>query len=133
MNAVVGWVLAALALAAGWRSYGWPGVALGVTLVAFWLVLQFSRSLRVMRTAGGSPVGRVPSAVMFNARLRPGLQMMAVLALTKSLGRRLEGTAAGTAEEVFGWADDGGVEVVANFRGGRLLRWELRRPPDAAE
>ena len=43
-----------------------------------------------MRNAGSAPVGHVDSAVMLNAKLREGLQMLQVLALTKSLGRRVD-------------------------------------------
>lgn len=128
MNPIVGWVLAAFALAAGWRAYGLPGVALGLTLIVFWLVLQFNRSLRVMRNAGAAPIGRVDSAVMLNARLRSGMQMLQVLALTKSLGRRVAPGA-----DVYAWADDGLAEVVVTFDNGRCTRWVLNRPPDAAE
>ena len=102
MNPVVGWILAALALVAGWRAYGLPGVALGLTLIAFWLVLQFNRSIRVMRNAGASPVGQIDSAVMLNARLRTGMQMLQVLTVTKSLGRRVTPGA-----DVYAWADAG--------------------------
>jgi len=87
MNPILGWALAALLLVAGWQGYGIKGIALGVTLIVFWLILQFNRSLRVMRNAGSAPVGHVDSAVMLNAKLREGLQMLQVLALTKSLGR----------------------------------------------
>ena len=128
MNPIIGWVLAALALAAGWRAYGLQGVALGVTLIAFWLVLQFNRSLRVMRNAGASPIGRIDSAVMLNAKLRAGMQMLQVLALTKSLGRRVRPDA-----DVYAWADEGLSEVVVTFQDGRCKHWELNRPAEAPE
>ena len=50
MNPWLGWALAAAALFLGWRSYGWPGVALAFSVIVFWLLLQFNRSIRVMRT-----------------------------------------------------------------------------------
>jgi hypothetical protein len=128
MNPFVGWILAVLALVAGWRAYGMNGLALGATLIVFWLVLQFNRALRAMRLAGEAPLGRVDSAVMLNARLRAGMQMIQVLKLTKSLGRRVSPGA-----EVFAWTDGGGVEVLVTFGNGRCKRWELRRPEEAAE
>lgn len=120
---VVGWSLAALAVAVGYASYGWPGALLGITVIVFWLLLQFSRMLRVMRRAAQSPVGHVPSAVMFNARLRSGMRLIDVLQLTRSLGER-----ASEAPEVWRWVDAGGAAVALTFEKGRLARWVLTRP-----
>lgn len=124
MNPVIGWALAVLAIAVGYASYGWPGVALAFTVVVFWLLLQFSRTLRVMRGAAAQPVGRVPSAVMFNTRLKPGLRMLDLLQMTKSLGQRVS-----DAPEVWRWTDDGDVAVEITFRNGRVADWVLKRPP----
>jgi hypothetical protein len=132
MNPIVGWILAALALFAGWRAYGLPGIALGVTLIAFWLVLQFNRSVRVLRNAGESPIGKVDSAVMLNAKLRAGMLMLQVLTLTKSLGRRV-GADTGGNVEVYAWTDAGGAAVVVTFERGRCKRWVLERPAEADE
>jgi hypothetical protein len=124
MNPTLGWGLAVVAIAVGYASYGWPGVALAFTVVVFWLLLQFSRTLRVMRGASGRPVGRVPSAVMFNTKLKPGLRMLDLLQMTKSLGQRVSDE-----PEVWRWTDDGDVEVEVTFRGGRVAEWVLKRPP----
>jgi hypothetical protein len=125
VNPILGWALAALLLFSAWQGYGIKGIALGVTLIVFWLVLQFNRSLRVMRNAGTSPVGHVGSAVMLNAKLRAGMQMLQVLTLTKSLGRRVD-----PAGEVYEWADDGGAKVVVTFANGRCRQWTLERPAE---
>jgi len=93
----------------------------------FWLLLQFSRALRAVRNAAGAPVGSVRSAVMLNVRLKPGMTLPQVLALTGSLGQQAP---APDGEETWCWQDAGGVEARLAFRGNRLLRWELRRPPD---
>ena len=127
MNPIVGWVLAAMLLLAAWQGYGLKGLALGVTLIVFWLVLQLNRSIRVMRNAGSAPIGHVDSAVMLNAKLKPGMQMLQVLTLTKSLGRRLRPDA-----DLYAWADAGGSEVVVTFEGGRCKRWVLERPDESA-
>ena len=127
MNPILGWGLAALAVAVGWASYGWPGVALAFSVIVFWLLIQFSRSLRVLRNAGGKPIGHVDSAVMFNAKLRPGMPMLQVVALTKSLGRRVS-----ESPERWAWADEGGAEVVLDFDKGKCVRWALNRPAEAA-
>jgi hypothetical protein len=123
VNPIVGWLLAVVLLVAAWQSYGLKGLALAGTVIVFWLVLQFNRSIRVMRNAGASPIGHVDSAVMLNAKLQPGLQMLQVLRLTRSLGRRVRPDA-----EIFAWSDAGGSEVVVTFEGGRCKRWVLERP-----
>ena len=128
MNAWFGWALAAAALFIGWRSYGWPGVALAFSVIVFWLLLQFSRSVRVMRGASESPVGHVDSAVMLNAKLREKQPMLEIVKLTKSLGQRV-----GDEPEVWRWTDDGGSSVEITFVNGRCTRWVLQRPPETAE
>ena len=49
MSAALGWALALAALVAGYVGYGWPGVVLALSVVVFWMLLQFSRALRAMR------------------------------------------------------------------------------------
>ncbi len=123
MNAVFGWALAAVALAAGWRGYGWPGVALGLSVIAFWLLMQFNRSLKVMRNAASAPVGHIDSAVMLNAKLEPGLPMLRVVSLTRSLGKRVAED-----PETWAWVDASGSGVTIVFDKGRCQRWTLSRP-----
>jgi hypothetical protein len=129
--AVVGWALAAAALLVGWLSYGWRGLVLAISVIAFWLLLQWSRTLRVLRNAARSPLGHVDSAVMFNAKLSVGLRLPDVIGMTRSLGRKVsEQTAQGG--EVFAWRDGGGDEVELTFVDGRCTRWQLRRDSAAA-
>ena len=123
MNAKLGWALAALAVAAGYLGYGWRGVLLALTVTMFWLLLQFSRALRVMRLAAQAPIGHVPSAVMLNSKLHAGMQMMDVVKLTRSLGRKLRDE-----PETFAWRDESGAEVELEFVGGRCRSWRLTRP-----
>lgn len=136
MNATMGWALAAAAVLLGWFQYGWQGLVMAISVVVFWLLLQFSRALRLMRQAGEAPLGRVASAVMLQSRLKPGLTMMQVVALTRSLGKKqaLPVPAADPAvDEVWRWDDDGGAGVVLEFGAGRLRRWRMERPPEAPE
>ena len=123
MSAKLGWALAVLALAAGYLGYGWRGLLLALTVIAFWLLLQFSRALRVMRLAARAPVGHVPSAVMLHARLHAGMQMMNVVKLTRSLGRKLRDE-----PDTFAWRDESGAEVEVEFADGRCRTWRLTRP-----
>jgi len=122
MNPVAGWALAAAAVVVGGVGYGWRGVALAVSAVAFWLLLQFSRTLRVMRAAAARPLGRVDSAVMLQSKLAPGMRMLQIVALAGSLGRKL-----GDDPECFAWHDGGGDRVRLEFSAGRLARWQLER------
>jgi len=128
MNPIVGWVLAALGIAAGYVGWGWPGVVLGITVLVFWLLLQFSRSLRVLKRAAGSPVGHVDSAVMLHSKLKAGMALMQVLVLTRSLGTKLSET-----PECWGWADPGGARISLEFDAGKLQSWTLARDEAASE
>ncbi len=128
MNPAVGFSLAALGIAAGYVGWGWPGVLLGVTVLVFWLLLQFSRSLRVLKQAAGAPVGHVDSAVMLHSKLKTGMTLSQVLLLTRSLGTRL-----GDAPERWGWADSGGARLSLEFDGGKLQSWTLTRDEAAPE
>jgi len=92
-------------------------------VVVFWLLLQFSRAMRAMRQAGQAPVGHVDSAVMLNAKLQPGMTMLQVIGLTRSLGRKLDG-----GDDHWSWSDEGGSTVKMRFEGGKLARFELDRP-----
>ena len=128
MNPVIGWGLAAGVVALGWVQYGWQGLLLALSVVVFWLLLQFSRALRAMKNAGAAPIGHVPSAVMFNARLKAGMTLLQVIQLTRSLGRRA--SPEGEEPERWEWADDGGARVALELRGGKLVHWELHRPAE---
>ena len=123
MSAKLGWALAVLALAAGYLGDGWRGLLLALTVIAFWLLLQFSRALRAMRLAAHAPIGHVPSAVMLHARLHAGMQMMNVVKLTRSLGRKLRDE-----PDTFAWRDESGAEVEIEFADGRCRSWRLTRP-----
>ena len=109
MNPVLGWALAA-------------------TLIVFWLVLQFNRTVRAMKNAADAPVGLIDNAVMFNARLRAGMALVQVIAVTKSLGRKVS-----DAPEVWRWQDAAGSSVTLVFDKARLQRWTLERPAAAPE
>ena len=118
----LGWLLAVAAVTAGYVGWGWRGVVLALTAIVFWLLLQFSRALRTLRDAGSRPVGQVPNAVMFNARLQSGMRLPQILVLTRSLGRKLADD-----PETYAWADAAGDEVQVELRGGRVTRWALKR------
>ncbi len=126
----MGWALAAVALGVGYVGYGWPGVLLALTVIVFWLLMQFSRALRTMRRAASRPVGVVTSSVMLHAGLHTGMRLPQILVLTGSLGLKVDGPP-GADGESYAWRDAGGDEVVVELRGGVLSAWRLQRS-DAA-
>ena len=123
MDPRVGWLLAALFTLLAWLAYGIHGLAFAASAVVFWLLLTFSRAMRVMRNAGEAPVGSVPNAVMFHAGLARGMTMLQVLGKTKSLGRKVDGS-----DDDWRWSDGAGASVVLHFERGRLRAWQLERP-----
>jgi hypothetical protein len=129
MNPIVGWTLALVGIVAGTTIYGLQGLVLAVTIVVFWLLLQFGQVMRVMRGASLSPVGHVDSAVMLHAKLQRGMRMLDVVKLTRSLGRQ----SSGDGGDVVTWTDPGGARVAATFAGGRLRSWAFERPAPYAE
>lgn len=108
------------------QKYGWPGVAVVTGGLVMWLLLHVTRLMTVFKRASNRPIGHVDSAVMFNAKLKAGLTLMHVLAMTRSLGQRL--TREGDDPEQYRWTDASDSSVTASFGGGRLREWTLQRP-----
>jgi len=119
--------VACIALTVGaWRAYQWPGVALVATGLVMWMLLHFTRILTVLKRATDRPVGSVASAVMLNAKLRKGVNLMHVIAMTRSLGLLISDK--DTQPEVFRWSDAGPSHVTCTFVSGKLSAWVLERP-----
>lgn len=110
----------------GYASAGWPGVAAVVGGLVMWALLHFTRLMNVMKKAANRPMGYVGSAVMLNARLKPGVNLMHVMAMTQSLGERL--SAENAQPEVYRWTDGTRSHVTCEFANGRLQKWTLERP-----
>ena len=115
----------------GYASAGWPGVAAVVGGLVMWALLHFTRIMNVMKKAANRPMGYVGSAVMLNARLKPGVNLMHVMAMTQSLGERL--SAENAQPEVYRWTDGTQSHVTCEFANGRLQKWTLERPQAEAE
>jgi hypothetical protein len=120
------WVAAAALVALAYRSYGGPGVALVVGGLLFWLLLHFNRLMQVLKRAADRPIGHVDSAVMLNAKLKPGVTLLHVLALTRALGELK--SQKDSQPELFRWTDESGSFVDCEFNQGKLVKWELTRP-----
>jgi hypothetical protein len=119
-------VLGVVVVAAAWRAYGWPGVALAVTGLVMWLLLHFNRTMQVIKRAADRPLGYVDSAVMLNAKLKPRATLLHVVAMTRALGQQL--SPVNEQPEIFRWTDPGGSSVTCEFHGGKLVKWQLDRP-----
>lgn len=110
-----------------WYRFGWQGVAVVATAIVMWALLHFNRMMQVLRRAANRPIGYVDSAVMLNAKLRPGVSLMHVVAMTRALGALQ--TVKDVQPEIYRWTDGSMSYVDCEFNGGRLVRWEMTRPP----
>lgn len=119
-------VFAAGLLVLAHRQYGWLGVAAVSGGLVMWLLMHITRLLTVMQRAARRPLGYVDSAVMLNAKLKSGVTLFHVVALTRALGERT--SAEGVQPEHYRWSDNGGSRVDAVFADGRLRSWRLHRP-----
>ncbi|MDD0811214.1 glycerate kinase [Curvibacter sp. RS43] len=120
---VGGIVIVALA----YRAYGLGGVAAALGGVVMWILMHYTRLMQVLKRANNNPIGYVGSAVMLNAKLRPGVPLIHVLALTRALGELQ--SPEGEEPEIYRWTDGTRSHVTAEFRGGKLVQWTLVRPP----
>jgi hypothetical protein len=120
VNDKLGWALAGLAFVVGYIGWGWRGLVLALTVVIFWMLLQFSRTLRVLRMAAAAPVGHVANAVMLHSKLRRGMRLADVIRMTGSLGHKN-----GEESEVYRWRDASEAFVQIEFVGGRCSQWQL--------
>lgn len=119
--------LALIALA--WRAYGGRGVALVGSGMVLWGLLHVTRIVHVLYRASQRPVGHVDSAIMLNAKLKTGMPLLHVMALTRSIGACE--SQAKVQPEIYVWTDSGGSSVRAEFAHGRLQAWTLTRPTSA--
>ncbi len=119
--------LAIIVLTIGaWRQFGWTGIALAAGGVVMWILLHFTRLMHILKKAADRPIGHVASAVMLNAKLKKGMTLMDVIAMTRSLGALQ--TPKDEQPEVFHWTDTGSSTVACTFAGGKLQAWKLTRP-----
>ncbi|UCU99503.1 glycerate kinase [Acidovorax radicis] len=110
----------------GFYAYGWAGVAAVAGGLVMWALLHFTRLVNVMKKAAKRPIGYVGSAVMLNARLAEGVNLMHVVAMTQALGELR--SPEGADPEVYRWTDGTQSHVTCEFRQGKLVKWVLFRP-----
>ena len=111
---------------ASYNAWGWQGPLTVAGGLVMWALLHYTRMMNVMQKANRSPIGYVGSAVMLNAKLRPGVNLLHVMALTRSMGELL--SPAGQDPERYRWTDGSKSFVDVEFVNGRVAQWELQRP-----
>lgn len=123
------WAAMLVVLWGAWRQYGGLGLMLAFSMLMFWLTIQFSQTMRVLKRAANQPKGTVAHALKLHVKLQPGMKLLAVIGLTGSLGEML--SAPNTQPEVFRWSDDSGSSVTARFLDGRLMEHTIERAESA--
>jgi hypothetical protein len=114
-----------------WQAFQWAGIALAAGGVVMWVLLHFTRMVTILKKAADRPIGHVASAVMLNAKLKKGVNLMHVIAMTRSLGQLL--TEKDAQPEIFTWTDASDSVVTCTFVGGKLTEWALVRPKVGSE
>jgi hypothetical protein len=115
-----------IVVVAAYRAYGWGGVAITVGALLMWLLLHFNRLMQVLKRATNRPIGWCDSAVMLNAKLKPGVTLLHVVAMTRALGELI--SLKDIQPELFRWTDGTQSSVSCEFLQGKLVKWELNRP-----
>ena len=114
-----------------WQAFQWAGIALAAGGVVMWVLLHFTRMVTILKKAADRPIGHVASAVMLNAKLKKGVNLMHVIAMTRSLGQLFFNDTATT--EIYTWTDSSDSVVTCTFVGGKLTEWALVRPEVGSE
>jgi hypothetical protein len=123
-------VLGVALVIGAWGAYGWAGVALVSGGILMWVLLHFNRMMQALRRTANRPIGYVDSAVMLNAKLVPGVTLLHVISMTRSLGKLL--SPKDQQPEIYRWMDSTESHVTCEFNGGKLVKWQLVRPEPAA-
>lgn len=129
IRTAIWWSAMLLVLWGAWRQYGALGLMLAFSMLMFWLTIQFSQTMRVLKRAAGQPKGTVAHALKLHIKLKPGMKLLSVIGMTGSLGEML--SAPNTQPEVFRWSDHSGASVTARFLDGRLLDHSIARAETA--
>jgi hypothetical protein len=110
------------ALLAGWWAFRWAGLVLAITVLTFWSVLQFNRASRQLRNVADRPKGMVDSVVTLQSKLAYGMTMPEVLAISNSLGQRMN-----ERNNDWLWRDSYGNQIIVTLRRGSVERWSATR------
>ena len=124
-------VLGVILIVGAWNAAGWGGVALVSGGILMWVLLHFNRMMTALKRTAGRPIGYVDSAVMLNAKLQPGVNLLHVMSMTRSLGELQ--SPQDTQPEIYRWRDNSDSHVTCEFTDGKLVKWELVRPAAGAD
>jgi hypothetical protein len=124
-------LLGLVMLVVAFQRFGWMGVAAVTGGLVMWALLHITRTMQVLKKAADRPIGYVASAVMLNAKLKPGVNLLHVMAMTRSLGELR--SPKDTQPEIFRWTDGSQSHVTCEFYGGKLVKWVLERPTEPTE
>jgi hypothetical protein len=122
IQAILIWGAALVLVALGYQNWGWAGLALVVGGVIFWQLLHFTRMMQTLKRATSRPKGYVDSAIMLQVKLKSGMRLLEILALTHSLGEAIS-----EKPEIWCWTDTSGARVECEMNAGKLVRFELSR------
>ena len=79
------------------------------------------------KRAADRPKGYVGSAVMLNAKLKPGVNLLHVIAMTEALGEQISADGR-RSRRSFRWTDGTQSHVTCEFRHGKLVKWDAVPP-----
>lgn len=128
---IIAFIVILCIIAAAYINFKWPGVAVVATGLVTWGLLHFSRMMQVLKRAADRPIGSVASAVMLNAKLKPNVTLMHVIAMTKALGTLQ--TPKDEQPEMYRWTDGSDSHVTCEFLNGKLKKWTLVRPQQSED
>lgn len=133
MQKIIASIVIICLIIAAYLNFKWAGVAVVATGLVTWGLLHFSRMMQVLKRAADRPIGYVGSAVMLNAKLKPGATLLHVVAMTKALGELLSPN--DEQPEIYRWTDGTQSHVTCEFMNGKLKKWTLLRPeqPETAD
>ena len=116
-------------VAVAYYKFSWAGVAVATGVLVMGLLLHFTRMMQVLKRTANRPIGYVASAVMLNAKLRSGVTLLHVVAMTRALGELK--SVKDQQPELYRWTDSTDSHVTCEFKGGKLVKWILVRPDPA--
>lgn len=131
MQKIIASIVVICLMVAAYLNFKWAGVAVVATGLVTWGLLHFSRMIQVLKRAADRPIGYVGSAVMLNAKLKPGATLLHVVAMTKALGELL--SPKDEQPEIYRWTDGTDSHVTGEFLNGKLKKWTLVRPEQSEE